>query len=170
MQKSQVGLLQTLLYQVLRVYPALLQEVCPFKYPKEPWKREELFETLEKVSKQIALPAKFCFFVDGLDEYEGDDEDIITLPKKIVSSPSIKICVSLDAFDKSRWKLVLENLMKDDMGKYVYTMLVRNDAFANRSYQDLPGSLRSYRANPIDFFEIPELITRTIRRAWIIQV
>jgi hypothetical protein len=69
MQKSQIGLLQSLLYQVLRACPDLLLEVCPSKDPKEPWKMRELFETLGKVSKQTALPAKFCFFVDGLGMY-----------------------------------------------------------------------------------------------------
>lgn len=79
MQKSQVGLLQSLLYQVLRACPALIAEVCPQKVRKEPWKRKELFETLDKVLKQTVLRAKFCFFIDDLDEYEGDDEDIVHL-------------------------------------------------------------------------------------------
>ncbi len=136
MQKSQVGLLQSLLYQVLRACPALILEVCPSKGAREPWKRKELFEVLDKVSKQRALPAKFCFFVDGLDEYEGDDEDIIALLQDLASSPNIKICVSsrpwncfLDAFDDSKWKLILEQLTKDDMRQYVHTMLVQNKAF-----------------------------------------
>lgn len=73
MQKSQAKLLQSLLYQVLRACPALILEVCPSKGPRESWKQKELFEALEKVSKQTILLAKFCFFVDGLDEYEGDD-------------------------------------------------------------------------------------------------
>jgi hypothetical protein len=143
MQKSQVGLLQSLLYQVLCACPALIMEVCPLKGPREPWKRRELFEALDKVSKQTALPAKFCFFVDGLDEYEGDDEDIIALLQDLVSSPNIKICVSsrpwnafLDAFDDSEWKLVLEELTRDDMQKYVHTMLVQNKAFARMSKHD----------------------------------
>jgi hypothetical protein len=79
MQRSQVGLLQSLLYQVLCACPALISVACPQKGPKQLWKRKELFEALDKVSKQTALSAKFCFFVDGLDEYEGDGEDLIAL-------------------------------------------------------------------------------------------
>ncbi|PMD42737.1 hypothetical protein L207DRAFT_553693 [Hyaloscypha variabilis F] len=143
MQKSQVGLLQSLLYQVLRACPALITEVCPPKAPREPWKRKELFEALTKVSSQTTLPAKFCFFVDGLDEYEGEDEDIITLLQELASSPSVKICVSsrpwnvfVDAFDDSEWKLVLENLTREDMRKYVQTQLVQNDAFSRATLHD----------------------------------
>jgi hypothetical protein len=143
MQKSQVGLLQSLLFQVLRTYPALIMEVCPLKPFRGPWKRKELFEALDKVSKQTTLLAKFCFFVDGLDEYEGDDEDIIALLQDLASCPSIKICVSsrpwnafLDAFDDSKWKLVLEDLTRDDMRKYVHTMLIQNQAFSEMSKYD----------------------------------
>jgi hypothetical protein len=143
MQKSQVGLLQSLLFQVLRTYPALIMEVCPLDPFRGPWKRKELFDALDKVSKQTTLLAKFCFFVDGLDEYEGDDEDIIALLQDLASCPSIKICVSsrpwnafLDAFDDSKWKLVLEDLTRDDMRKYVHTMLIQNQAFSEMSKYD----------------------------------
>jgi len=143
MQKSQVGLLQSLLYQVLRTYPALIMEVCPLDPFRGPWKRKELFDALDKVSKQTTLLAKFCFFVDGLGEYEGDDEDIIALLQELASCPSIKICVSsrpwnafLDAFDDSKWKLVLEDLTRDDMRKYVHTMLIQNQAFSEMSKYD----------------------------------
>jgi hypothetical protein len=91
-QRSQVGLLQSLLYQVLRACPALIPEICPGT--KGVWKRKELFEALDKVSKQAVLPVKFCFFIDGLDEYEGDGEDIISLFQDLSLSPSVKLYVS----------------------------------------------------------------------------
>lgn len=143
MRKSQVGLLQSLLYQVLRACPALIPDVCSPRLPKEPWTRRQLFETLEKISKQTVLPAKFCFFVDGLDEYDGDDEDTIALLQELTSSPSVKICISSrpwnafpDAFDHSEWKLVLEDLTKDDMRQYVHTMLVENEIYAELAKHD----------------------------------
>jgi hypothetical protein len=136
MQKSQVGLLQSLLYQVLRACPTLIMQLCPSKVLIEPWQRKELFEALNAVSKQTTLHGKFCFFVDGLDEYEGDDEDIIVLLQALASSPNVKICVSsrpwnafLDAFDDSEWKLALEDLTSNDMRKYVQTMLVQSEAY-----------------------------------------
>lgn len=143
MQKSQVGLLQSLLYQVLRACPELIAKVCQPREAKEPWKRKDLFEALDEVSKQESLPAKFCFFVDGLDEYEGDNEDIIALLRDLASSPSVKICVSsrpwndfLDAFEDSQWKLTLEDLTKSDMQMYVATTLVENAIFARMAMVD----------------------------------
>jgi hypothetical protein len=137
MQKSQAGLLQSLLYQVLRACPDLILEVRPAKSSREPWKRKELFKALSKVQEQKALSARFCFFIDGLDEYDGDNEEIIALLQGLASSPCVKICVSsrpenvfLDTFDNSKWKLVLEDLTKHDMRNYVHTLLVENEIFA----------------------------------------
>ncbi|KAF2194685.1 hypothetical protein K469DRAFT_734449 [Zopfia rhizophila CBS 207.26] len=136
MQKSQVGLLQSLLYQVLVACPSFILEICAGRRPKEPWSRKALFEALTAISKRTHLSVKFCFFVDGLDEYEGDDEDIIRLLQDLAASPSIKICVSsrpwnafVDAFDDSKWKLVLEELTKHDMWEYVQNMLTKNGDF-----------------------------------------
>ena len=143
MQKSQVGLLQSLLYQVLRACPALIKEICLQKGPGELWKRKELFDALTKISTQNQLPAKFCFFVDGLDEYEGEDEEIIALLQDLASSPNVKICVSsrpwnafVDAFDGFDWKLVLEHFTSDDMRKYMEIQLVQNEAFSRVTLHD----------------------------------
>jgi hypothetical protein len=40
--------------------------------------------------------SKLCFFIDGLDEYEGDKEEMAEFFKTISSSsmPHVKICVS----------------------------------------------------------------------------
>lgn len=143
MQKSQLGLLQSLLYQVLRACPGLIQEIFPTCRRDQPWTQKEISEALDKVSSQTLLPAKFCFFVDGLDEYEGDDEDIVHLLHCLAACPSIKICVSsrpwnafLDAFDDSNQKLVIEDLTKEDMRQYVRDMLVKDKAFVKFAEQD----------------------------------
>lgn len=142
-QKSQNGLLQSLLYQILRACPALTLQMCPLHYAHEPWTRGELFETLEKIAKQTVLSAKFCFFIDGLDEYEGDDFEVIALLESLTSSSSVKICASsrpwnafMDAFDNSEWKLVLEDLTKNDMRSYVHEMLVEDEVFAKVARED----------------------------------
>lgn len=144
MQKSQKGLLQSLLYQVLLASPTLILEVCSGHHLNEPWDQKELFEALQKISRDTQLSAKYCFFVDGLDEYDGDDEGIISLLQEFTSSPNIKSCVSsrpwntfVDAFDNSKWKLALEDLTKDDMRKYVHNMLTENANFARLAKQDL---------------------------------
>ncbi|KAI9733107.1 MAG: hypothetical protein M1834_003654 [Cirrosporium novae-zelandiae] len=143
-QSSQSGLLQSLLYQVLLACPDLIESVYSTHCPTAPWVRSELLETLNEVSKQTLLPAKFCFFVDGIDEFDGDDEIIIGLLKGLADSPNIKICISsrpwatfLGAFNDCRWKLVLQDHTKHDMREYVHNMLVENEAFIKAANQDL---------------------------------
>ena len=59
MQKSQEGLLQSLLYQILRKCPLLAPIVCPFRWQaadlhrdnSEPWTRSELSEALDRLMR-----------------------------------------------------------------------------------------------------------------------
>lgn len=37
---------------------------------------------------------KFCFLIDGLDEYDGDHYDIIDIMQDMVKAPHVKICLS----------------------------------------------------------------------------
>ncbi|KAF2501406.1 hypothetical protein BU16DRAFT_569487 [Lophium mytilinum] len=141
MQKSQVGLLQSLLYQILLACPVLIFEACLSH--DGPWGFQELSNALEIIAKQTILPTKFCFFVDGLDEYEGDNEEIIGLLQGLTKSQNIKLCVSsrpwnafIDAFDQSKWKLVLEDLTRDDMREYVHNLLAKDPTFARVAKQD----------------------------------
>lgn len=48
-----------------------------------------------------------CFFIDGLDEYDGDHEAMLDFLKTVTRSPHVKICFS------SRPWLVFEDLFKD---------------------------------------------------------
>ncbi|UQC88775.1 uncharacterized protein CLUP02_14300 [Colletotrichum lupini] len=74
MQKSQLGLLQTLLYEVLKEVPDLIEQVCGSRWSwSEPtltdiWDKGELLTAFGMLAKQSEISAKFCFFIDGLDE------------------------------------------------------------------------------------------------------
>lgn len=65
MQKSHKGLLQTLLYQMLRQCPALMPSICPRRWQitdstiSEPWDLKELMQVFEQIVEQSILPAKF---------------------------------------------------------------------------------------------------------------
>lgn len=93
MQKSINGLFQSLLYQILRASPDLIQSVCERRLHHEPWTKEELYETFRR-TEEARLTSKFCFFIDGLDEYEGDEGDITRLLEALSISGRIKICAS----------------------------------------------------------------------------
>lgn len=94
MQKSINGLFQSLLYQILRASPHLIQSVCERQLHHESWTKEELYETFRRTEQETRLTSKFCFFIDGLDEYEGDEGDIAQLVEALSISGRIKICAS----------------------------------------------------------------------------
>ena len=66
---------------------------------------------------------KFCFFIDGLDEYVGDHQEILALLQRLSSSPCIKICTSSRPWvvfnryygNNSGQKLSLEYLNQSDI-------------------------------------------------------
>lgn len=60
----------------------------------ETWDLESLDETFKQIAHQTQLDAKFCFFIDGLDEYDGEEKDMSRLPKSLAISGHIKICAS----------------------------------------------------------------------------
>ncbi|KAI0850613.1 prion-inhibition and propagation-domain-containing protein [Daldinia vernicosa] len=101
-QKSQEGLSRTLLYQILSEYPSLISEVLP-----NMWKQlydsngaanlpsvtetKYAFRVLATKASQIG---KFCFFIDGLDEFVGNYLDSIDFLRELATNSHIKIVVS----------------------------------------------------------------------------
>jgi len=81
----------------------------------------------------IAL--KICFLVDGLDEFDGDYEEIATLFKEVASAPGIKACLSsrpwvvFDDIFKGCPTLQLQDLTYGDIKHYVTDKMRRNNAF-----------------------------------------
>lgn len=151
-QKSQQGLLQSLLYDILRQHPSLISATIPSRWTRmkqnpnftsnqvEAWGRTELLETFDRLMAQLQqMPRsiKFCFFVDGLDEYDGDHTDIVNVLQKFAHSPNIKLCVSSrpwnvfeDAFgNDTKFKLRLQDLTYGDIEHYVRNKLEENRRF-----------------------------------------
>ena len=98
MQKSQQGLLQTPLYNILRQSPALVFSVCPSRWQESrqtepPWTHAELRQTFSRLREQ-SMATRSCFFIDGLDEFDGDHMETIDVINSFTSSNNIKICFS----------------------------------------------------------------------------
>lgn len=79
------------------------------------------------------MPIKLCLFIDGLDEYEGDDSDVAELFGNTLISQNIKICVSsrphqvfVDTF-ATRPRLRLQDLTSLDIRQYVFDKLEQNE-------------------------------------------
>jgi hypothetical protein len=143
MQMSEVGLFQTLLYKGLET----TQDLIPTLFP-ERWKRYELFGTdlrpwsLEELSRAFEIMVsdscrKFFFFIDGLDEFDGDEERLAKFLLEIVSSrQNIKMCIASwpwFAFEDTfymRPSLRLEDLTAPHIQNFVFGNLGDNRMYS----------------------------------------
>jgi NACHT domain len=108
-QKSHQGLLQSILYDIFRECPACIPIACPARWSKKgqqnsTWSMTELSTSLNKLAKEDDLPTKFCFFIDGLDEFGDDHLELCEVIRDLSRSPHIKLCVSsrpLNVFTKN---------------------------------------------------------------------
>lgn len=162
MQKSQLGLFQSLLYQILRRVPNLIPHVCPDRSIHEVWEIAELKKTFQLIDDQKALDTKFCFFIDGLDEYDGEEEEVVEMITFLSSSRNIKICASSrfrsifeENFGDLSRRLIIHNFTKGDMRKYV-----RQQLYGNSKFRDLKASDPARK-------EIETLISTRAQGVWL---
>ena len=181
MQKSQEGLLQTLLFHVLRQVPHLIRIVCPvhwnnddFEQPE--WTRPEILKTSHELRKQTFDTTRFCFFIDGLDEYEGTHGDIIELINSFTSGEDIKIVISSRPWDvfedaygsNSGQSLRLQDLTRNDIACFVRDNLEEDRNFRqlklkDRRYEDFVQEIVE-RASGVFLWVF--LVVRSLRRGF----
>jgi hypothetical protein len=141
-QMSQVGLLRSLLYQVL----AHNRELLPLAFPKR-WEAFELNggdpNNLSWTELTTGLKAiigdktrYYCFFVDGLDEFDGDPAGLVQLVAEISCNTNVKVCASSrpwlvfeEAFSSRPW-LRVESLTYNDISFFVKDKMEQSRMFA----------------------------------------
>ena len=143
-QMSQEGLLRSLLFQILSQMPAMISEISPTKWEAlslfnqdpESFTESEMRDMLQSVVQKGCQDRKFCFFIDGLDEFEGDGKYLIRLFQGLTSNQGVKVCVSSrpwvefqDAFEH-RPSLMLQDLTYPDIKRYVTNELGTHLDFA----------------------------------------
>lgn len=170
MQKSMKGLLQELLYDILCEYPVLAPDLFPLQWEEtksktfvhgREWPIEALFQGLGSLSDLSTVPFKGCFFIDGLDEYDGDHFKLCQILKQLSSSTNFKCCVSSrpwnvfeDAFaaDPSR-TLCVNELTRGDIRNYSEDRLLElpkwNRAFESEEQLTNFAGLISERAQGV---------------------
>ena len=150
MQKSIRGLLQSLISRILRQCPKLIPLACPSRWipqadfaVEEPWTTSELLETMERIQLQSEIPARFCFFIDGLDEYDGYHREVADILRTFCKHPNLKICISSrpwnvfeDAFGGEVFKIYLHELTKRDIELYVKEKLECHPNFVTSAIED----------------------------------
>jgi hypothetical protein len=151
-QKSQEGLLQSLLYEVLKQCPSLIPSTFPSRWQMpdpyhenpDPWTRSELLEAFSRLKEHDLTSTRFCFFIDGLDEYEGDHTELIDVIRGLIDSANVKICLSSRPWnvfeaafgsDPIR-KLYLQDLNETDIKLYVKDKLQDRDDFIKLMQRD----------------------------------
>jgi hypothetical protein len=105
----------------------------------------KLLGAFQGISTHIATAkVKFCFFIDGLDEYEGKPGDIIRLIELLKSTLQVKICVSSRPWnefekdfgqDRSK-KLYMQDLTRGDIELYVRDILENDVGFQELKQRD----------------------------------
>ncbi|KAL2061695.1 hypothetical protein VTL71DRAFT_7073 [Oculimacula yallundae] len=152
-QKSQSGLLRSLLFQILEKHRELGPVMFPATWTKlyrkavkqaleldeatgtESWSLKHLMVAFRALICQKVVPLKICFLVDGLDEFDGDHEEIVNLFQEISQFQSIKVCLSsrplvvFQSLLEGYPGLRLQNLTYPDIQRYVQDKLAGNSAF-----------------------------------------
>ena len=179
MQKSQHGLLQTLLYHIFKQAPELIAATCPSRWQqrlpsKDSWKHEEILQAFSRLKEQQIDSNRFCFFIDGLDEYDGDHIDIINRMNDLTLSDAVKICFSSrpwnvfeSAFgDNGGLKIKLQELNRGDITRFVEERLNEGRQFLTLKTHD--GAYKSLVNEIVDksdgVFLWVYLVVRSLRR------
>ena len=142
LQKSQNGMLRSILHQVLRENPTAIRKVCSHKFPQlanhqayagsymsDPkWSSTDLERAFCVLLSEMPLDKGLLLLIDGLDEYEGNDHDLVRVVQSIIADnqvSNLKVCVSSrpetvfeDGF-AAYPKLRLQDLTKKDIEIYV---------------------------------------------------
>jgi len=143
LQKSQEGLLRWLLLTILSQRRDLVSVCFPQTFTDIKDGEEDISEvtpSLEwtqkafKILSEASLKAvKIFLFIDGVDEFDGDHADISQFFRDLAASSVFKIILSsrpisacAEAF-KSSSSLLLQDLTKEDIKRYVEDIIVRHE-------------------------------------------
>ncbi|KAK5052771.1 hypothetical protein LTR84_002637 [Exophiala bonariae] len=167
-QKSQYGLCRALLYQILQVNRPLIKKILPDMWSRmygseaakydipSPSRMPKVFDLLWEHSVEFGN-SKYCFFIDGLDEYSGHYQGAVQFIDKLSKLSNVKILVSsrpepgfVDAFS-SKPMLKLEDLTRTDIKNYV-----------EHKIEDHPHMAHLLAQDPV---EAREIITELVDKA-----
>lgn len=107
LQKNYVGLLRSLLYQIAEQREDLIaimigqQTTLNSEINEAPksalihaWTKERLDHAWRQLIVQKPASTHLCLFVDGLDEFEGDEDSLLEMVDFLGRDPGTRICVS----------------------------------------------------------------------------
>ncbi|KAF2730836.1 hypothetical protein EJ04DRAFT_567369 [Polyplosphaeria fusca] len=89
------------------------------------WTANELRCSLRAVVNILTQTRKMCLFIDGLDEFEGSDSDVVEMIMAFTESKNIKVLIAsrplveFEAAFETKPHLRLESLTRNDISKVV---------------------------------------------------
>lgn len=142
-QTSTEGLFRTLLHQLLARNEHIVPNISPRKWEKLfllgrnslEFNVSELQIILSRAIGYLSPTTSICLFIDGLDEFKGPHQDLITYFKGLISAHPVKICfasrpwVVFEGAFREQPSLMLEHLTHDDRMTYVKTHFERDNNF-----------------------------------------
>lgn len=150
LQKSQAGLLRSLLYTLLQNCDDLLPICLPSWHAaasrgkldsKQTLTLTELKAAFLKAIESRAVARHFCFFIDGIDEFEGDHAELSEFFKSVARSPWLKVILSsrpipacMDVLHECA-NLRLQDLTHNDIENYVYDMIGKHRRIKELQYE-----------------------------------
>jgi hypothetical protein len=83
---------------------SLLEKVCGDWSSREPRTVDELLEEYHSVPSAGSENMRFCFFINGLDECDGEEASVIDAVNRLASMHGFNICAAVSMlFGESRW-------------------------------------------------------------------
>jgi hypothetical protein len=150
LQKTQEGLLRSLIYQALENHRELIPLVLAGTFDVlsidlvSYWTLARLKGAFRRLVEQKEVPLKICLLVDGLDEYAGNHAEIVEVFQYAARFEHVKICVSsrpLIVFDRAFKDLPglrLQDLTFDDIQLYVRNRFHHDERFHELELEE-PG-------------------------------
>ena len=154
MQKSIRGLLQTLASEILHKAPHLVPLARSLRATtssnhtessklgvrfghgsSKEWTMDELSQILQGLAQGNTGDIKLCLFVDGLDEFVGNHQELCEILSSLATSQHIKLCVS-----SRPW-----NVFKDEFGQDDTKQLAVHELTASDMETFVQGELNTHR-------------------------
>ncbi|KAI0809323.1 hypothetical protein GGR55DRAFT_689505 [Xylaria sp. FL0064] len=123
MQASQSGLFRSLLFQLLTKRPKLIQRVAPQDL------RVMLYNSIKILVEEEK--SKVCLFIDGLDEYNGDHHELISICQALSQLQNVKMY----AFNQMP-NLMLQEFTYPDIKSFVVSKFTENNGFRRLQFRE----------------------------------
>ncbi|KXX77768.1 Vegetative incompatibility protein HET-E-1 [Madurella mycetomatis] len=183
LQTSLEGLLRSILFETLRNCPRLISKIFPGDWDTNgilqvgnvPFRLKELQEAMQRLLSTTTFPYhRFCFFIDGLDEYKGDYVGHLDLARRLQEwreCDDVKVICSsrphiafTDTFRSPDRVLQLQQLTRSDIRKFV---LIQVKKQIKERYCEEPGDGYTEIVNEIldmadGVFLWARLVTRSV--------